>query len=152
MNVFSDLNFRIAWNQCRKYNYNNYTNFGIVKEIEFYDKYICSIIKDIIKRVNSMEYKFSYKYIVYIPKDNGLLRRISIATLEDQLVLQVILNYIGSKIDKKFIRSSYGNRIENKKGKKIYIYLNHIICSLRNSLIVLYMTLKMVGIGFAKQI
>lgn len=128
MNIFNELNFKIAWNQCRKYNYNNYKNFGIIKEIEFYDKYIYFIIKDIIKRINSMQYEFSYKYIVYIPKDNGLLRRISIATLEDQLVLQVILNYIGPKIDRKFIRNSYGNRIESKKGKKnLYIFKPYYI-------------------------
>lgn len=117
MNFFTEQNFRIAWNQCRKYNYNNYMNFGIKGELEFYDKYIETIIKDIIRKINRKLYIFSDKYIVYIPKDDGLLRRISISTLEDQLVMQVILNSIGYKIEKNFIKTSYGNRLEKKKGK-----------------------------------
>lgn len=123
MNYFTEQNFRIAWNQCRKYNYNNYNNFGLKVELEFYDKHIEIIIKDIIRKITSKSYIFSNKYIVYIPKDNGLLRRISIATFEDQLVMQVILNAIGYKLDKKFINTSYGNRLENKKGKlSTYIF------------------------------
>ncbi|NOW04437.1 reverse transcriptase domain-containing protein [Clostridium beijerinckii] len=123
MNFFTEQNFRIAWNQCRKFNYNNYNNFGLMAELEFYDKHIEAIIKDIIRKINTRSFVFSNKYIVYVPKENGLLRRISIATLEDQLVLQVILNSVGSKIDKNFIYASYGNRIESKKGKlSTYIF------------------------------
>lgn len=128
MNFFTEQNFRIAWNQCRKYNYNNYMNFGISGELDFCDKYIEIIIKDIIKKLNSRTYIFSDKYTVYIPKDDGLLRRISISTLEDQLVMQVILNSIGHKIEKKFIKTSYGNRIEKKKGKlSSYIFKPYYI-------------------------
>lgn len=123
MNYFTEQNFRIAWNQCRKFNYNNYNNFGLRGELEFYDRHIETIIKDIIIRIQSNLFVFSHRYIVYIPKDNGLLRRISITTLEDQLVMQVILNAIGYKIDKKFIKTSYANRMEKKKGKlSTYIF------------------------------
>lgn len=115
--LFNDQMFRLAWNQCRRHNYNNYTNFGLINEIYFYDKYIDTIILDIINRINNKKYCFSTKYIVYIPKSNGLARRISVTTLEDQLVMQVILNYIAKKSDKNFIKASYGNRYQYKKGK-----------------------------------
>lgn len=141
MSLFTIENFRIAWNQCRKYNYKNYMNFGLIGEIEFYDKHINTIIADIIYRINSKSYVFSNKYVTYIPKSNNLLRRISVSTLEDQLLMQVILNRISRKIDRKFIKNSFGNRIEFKKGKlstaifkPYYIQFNKFINKTINSI------------------
>lgn len=115
--VFSEQNLKIAWNQCRKYNYKNFENMGLKFEENFYDKNIDSVIKDISIKIKNRQYKFSYKSIFYTPKKSGLLRRISFCALQDQIVLQAILNYVGKSVDKKFIENSFGNRVQYKRSK-----------------------------------
>ncbi|PFJ96338.1 hypothetical protein COI96_25150 [Priestia megaterium] len=105
----------IAWMRCRYFIYQDVKNFRIDSEVKLYDEYVDQIILELHSRLKNEKYVFSNKQLFLMPKNNGLLRRNSFMTIEDQIVSHAILNFIGRKIDSKFYNWSCANRIPKKK-------------------------------------
>lgn len=140
--LFTIKNLKTAWMKCRNFNFKDFREFHLFAERDFYDSNIEYILEDLkIKLRNG--YMFHSKYVIPVPKKNGLIRRKVFINLQDQIVTHALLDIIGKKVDKQFYRHSYGNRLDTKQGRygsNTFIYyvkqydkfLNHIVYQLNN--------------------
>jgi hypothetical protein len=67
-------------------------------------------LEDLLRRVHSGAYRASPSRRVYIPKPDGRLRPLGIATLEDKIVQRAVVEVLNAIYEEDFLGFSYGFR------------------------------------------
>src|ERR1700739_4272704 len=77
---------------------------------EAYGRDLRENLEDLLRRVHSGAYRASPSRRVYIPKPDGRLRPLGIATLEDKIVQRAVVEVLNAVYEEDFLGFSYGFR------------------------------------------
>jgi RNA-directed DNA polymerase len=77
---------------------------------EDYGQNLRANLEDLLKRVHSEAYRAKPSRRVYIPKPDGRLRPLGIATLEDKIVQRAVVEVLNAVYEEDFLGFSYGFR------------------------------------------
>jgi RNA-directed DNA polymerase len=82
---------------------------------EAYGRDLRENLEDLLRRVHSGAYRASPSRRVYIPKPDGRLRPLGIATLEDKVVQRAVVEVLNAVYEEDFLGFSYGFRVRRGK-------------------------------------
>jgi len=115
-NILTKENFNRAWNKIKTKNaMHGIDNITIEQFSQNYKDNINALINNV---KNEKYFPDPYQKI-FIKKQTKGYRQIGILTLKDKLLQIVITNYYITKIDKKFVNTSYAYRLGKGHGKAI---------------------------------